>query len=66
MKNSITINGIEYKIGDTLIIEEMKGEPRYKDATGEILLIDDIGQIHGTWGGCAIAPEVDKFRKIDC
>lgn len=65
MKESIIINGITFKIEDTIIIEDMKGEPSYKNRTGRITHIDDIGQLHGTWGGLAIAPEVDKFRKIN-
>lgn len=65
MKQNITINGITYNIGDTIFIEEMKGEPGYKNRSGEIITIDDIGQLHGTWGGLAVAPEVDKFRKIN-
>ena len=23
--------------------------------------IDDAGQIHGTWGGCTVIPEVDTY-----
>ena len=26
-----------------------------------INVIDDAGQIHGTWGGCAIVPEKDDY-----
>ena len=46
--------------GDTIRIIEMKGEPRYTGKIGTVELIDDIGQIHGTWGGCAIQPEQRK------
>ena len=28
---------------------------------GVVTHIDDAGQIHGTWGGCAIVPEVDTY-----
>lgn len=52
------------KIGDTIKIIEMVGEPQYDGATGVIDHIDDIGQLHGTWGGCAVIPEVDKFEII--
>ena len=42
----------------------MDGEPQYTGAEGEILFIDDMGQIHGTWGGCAIIPGIDQFEVI--
>jgi len=42
------------KVGDKIEIIEMKGEPQYTGKTGEVKYIDDIGQLHGTWGGCAI------------
>ena len=49
------------KIGDTIKIINMEGEPRYTNREGVVTHIDDAGQIHGTWGGCAIIPEVDEF-----
>ena len=52
------------KVGDHILIIEMKDEPSYNGKEGEVLFIDDIGQIHGTWGGCALIPEVDKFEVI--
>ena len=65
MKQSIMINGEIFAVGDIIYIEEMKGEPAYKERTGVVESIDDIGQLHGSWGSLAIAPDVDKFRKID-
>ena len=49
------------KIGDTIKIIKMDGEPQYTDREGVVTHIDDAGQIHGTWGGCAIIPEVDEL-----
>ena len=49
------------KIGDTIKIISMKDEPHYKDREGVVTHIDDAGQIHGTWGGCAIIPEIDTY-----
>ena len=49
------------KIGDTIKIVKMKGEPQYTDCEGVVTHIDDAGQIHGTWGGCALIPEIDNF-----
>lgn len=51
-------------IGDTIKITKMEGEPQYDNATGVVTHIDDIGQLHGTWGGCAIIPEIDLFEII--
>ena len=65
MRQSITINGETYSIDDDIIIIEMKGEPAYKNKTGKITSIDDIDQLHGTWGSLAVVPDVDKFKKID-
>lgn len=65
MRQEITINGISFKVGDLIFIEYMKGEPQYKNKSGKITTIDDIDQIHGTWGGCALVPDLDKFKKID-
>ena len=52
------------KIGDKIRIIYMDGEPQYAGAEGEIISIDDMGQIHGTWGGCALIPEADQFEII--
>ncbi len=52
------------QVGDTLRIIEMKGEPHYTGKEGVVKFIDDIGQLHGTWGGCAIISEEDRFEII--
>lgn len=52
----------EAKVGDTIRILEMKGEPQYTGKIGVVEFIDDIGQIHGSWGGCAIQPENDRYE----
>ena len=49
-------------IGDTIIIDKMEGEPDYNGRVGTITHIDDFGQLHGSWGGCAVIPQVDEFR----
>ena len=54
----------EVNVGDAIHIFEMAGEPQYTDAEGVVEFIDDIGQLHGTWGGCAIDPRIDSFKKI--
>ena len=46
-------------------IIHMQGESHYDGKTGVIESIDDIGQLHGTWGGCALIPGVDIFEVIE-
>ena len=48
-------------IGDTIKIISMKDEPHYTNRVGVVTHIDDAEQIHGTWGGCALIPEIDTF-----
>lgn len=52
------------KIGEKIKIISMSGEPDYNGRTGVVESIDDIGQVHGTWGGCAIIPGVDEYEII--
>ncbi len=52
------------KVGDRIRIISMDGEPGYEGREGTVELIDDAGQIHGTWGGCALIPGVDRFQVI--
>lgn len=52
------------KIGDKIRIDNMDGEPQYTGREGTVEVIDDAGQIHGTWGGCAVIPKVDSFTVI--
>lgn len=52
------------KQGDKIRIIEMKDEPQYSGKEGYVMFIDGIGQIHGSWGGCALISEIDKFEII--
>lgn len=54
----------EVKIGDYIRIIKMKDEPEYNERIGVVEIIDDEHQIHGTWGGCALIPGVDRFDVI--
>ena len=63
--------GYEFKIamgkqllGKTIRIEYMDGEPQYSGKTGVVEFVDDIGQLHGTWGGCAIIPGTDHYSVL--
>lgn len=48
-------------LGKTIKILDMKGEMCYNNKCGVVTHVDDIGQLHGTWGGCAVLPELDSF-----
>lgn len=52
------------KVGDTIRIIDMSGEPHYCGRVGEVTRIDDMGQLHGTWGGLAVIPGVDVFEVV--
>lgn len=51
-------------VGSEIIIIDIKNEQDYVGKYGTIVHIDDIGQLHGTWGGCALIPGVDVFLAI--
>lgn len=55
----------KYEVGMKVHILKMEGEVNYTDKIGTITLIDDAGQLHGTWGGCALIPFVDEFEIIE-
>jgi hypothetical protein len=59
-KNMDSVN-----VGDKIKIITMQGEPQYTNREGVVTHIDDAGQIHGTWGGCAVIPSVDTYIIID-
>ena len=50
-----------YKVGMKIRIINMAGEPQYSGKEGVIQFIDSMGQLHGTWGGCAVIPSEDSF-----
>lgn len=52
-------------LGKTLKIIYMEGEPQYTGRTGVVKSIDDMGQIHGSWGWCALIPGTDEWEVID-
>lgn len=49
------------KVGDTIKIIDMAGEPHYCGRVGVVTHIDSTGQLHGTWGGLAVVPGTDSF-----
>ena len=54
-----------YKVGMKIRIIDMAGEPQYAEKEGVIQFIDSMGQIHGTWGGCAVIPGEDSFVNVE-
>lgn len=44
----------EVKPGDIIHVYHMFGESNYRDREGVVKFIDDMNQIHGTWGGLAL------------
>ena len=56
---------MKLKIGDKIRIVIMQGEPQYTGREGIVEYIDDAGQIHGTWGGCALIPDEDVWEIIN-
>ena len=52
------------KVGQKIRILEMDGEPHYTGKEGVVKHIDDMGQLHGTWGGLAVIPETDSYEII--
>lgn len=53
------------KVGDKIKILYMSDVPRYAGRQGVVTIIDDIGQLHGTWGGLAVIPGEDEFEIIE-
>lgn len=50
-----------YLVGKAIRIVNMRGEDHYEGRVGIVKSVDDIGQLHGTWGDLAIIPEEDDF-----
>ena len=63
-KTCLGFNG-DVKVGAKVLIVAMDGEPEYSGKSGIVKHIDDAGQIHGTWGGCAIIPTQDLYFVIE-
>lgn len=54
------------KVGDRIKIIELNDpyDKTYPGRIGTVELIDSMGQLHGTWGGLAVIPEVDVYEII--
>lgn len=52
------------KVGDKIRITKLYdpySPVSYEGREGVIESIDSLGQLHGTWGGLAVIPEIDEF-----
>ena len=51
------------KPGDIIKITKLEDpyEHSYEGRIGKVELVDSMGQLHGTWGGLAVIPEVDEY-----
>lgn len=52
-------------IGDKIRINYMKDELDQTGKEGIVKTIDDFGQIHGTWSGLALIPDIDDYEVIE-
>ena len=72
MKNKLLWNGLVIRPGMYLYIVQMNDADgfdveaaRMNRKVGVIKSIDDASQIHGTWGGLAVIPDIDRFIVAD-
>ena len=67
MNYTVTTNDGIVKVGTKIRIIRLDDpyDNSYAGRTGQITLIDDMNQLHGTWGGLAIQPERDIIKIID-
>ena len=53
--------------GKKILIQEID-DPHaddYKGRVGVVTEVDDMGQLHGTWGGLALIPGADKYTILE-
>lgn len=52
------------KVGDTIRIISMPGILCYTNKVGVVEFIDNMGQLHGTWGSLVVVPSEDTIEII--
>lgn len=53
---------MKYEVGMKIFIIHIVDDAEdYFGRVGYITHIDDIGQLHGTWGSLALVPDLDDF-----
>lgn len=53
------------KVVHRIRIVAMVGEPHYDGREGVVEYMDSMGQLHGTWGGLAVQPDMDTVEVLD-
>ena len=57
---------MKYEVGMKIFIIHIVDDAEdYFGRVGFITHIDDIGQLHGTWGGLALVPDLDNFIVVE-
>ncbi len=52
-------------LGCEIVINHLSGEDsRYDGKSGIVEYVDDMGDLHGTWGFLAVIPGQDSFRVV--
>lgn len=66
MKSEVKTNAGVVKPGMKIHIVELDDpyDDSYNGREGVVEFIDDAGQLHGTWGGLAVCPEVDVISLV--
>ena len=54
-----------YLVGKHIEIVSMEGEQHYSGKRGIVKSVDSVGQLHGTWGGCALIPGIDSWKELN-
>lgn len=54
----------KHLIGRSIRIVRMANEKDYNGRKGVITHVDDLGQLHGTWGGLAIITGIDEYELL--
>lgn len=56
---------MKVNVGDKIKIISMFCQAEYNGKIGIVTNINQEGLVYGTWGACAIIPEIDLFEFID-
>lgn len=59
----MSANQAGLRIGDTIRITYMEGEPQMTGRVGKVTRIDSMGQVQGTWG-IAMHPDTDTYETV--